>query len=62
VRDVLDLSASDNLIVPSLPILFPVLCENEYEANSQLQQRLRSVRDVFDLSASDNLIIPLSPI
>jgi hypothetical protein len=29
VRDVFDLSASDNLIPPSLPISLPVLCENE---------------------------------
>jgi hypothetical protein len=29
VRDEFDLSASNNSIPPSTPILFPVLCENE---------------------------------
>jgi hypothetical protein len=34
VMDVFDLSASDNLIAPSLPISLPVLSENENEAKS----------------------------
>jgi hypothetical protein len=54
-------SASDNLvIVPRLPILFPVLNENDMFL--LLPLRLREVRDKFDLSASNNLTAPLGPI
>jgi hypothetical protein len=51
VRDVFDLSASDNLIAPSSPILLPVLSENEMKQQVLLPLRLREVRVVFDLSA-----------
>jgi hypothetical protein len=30
VRDVLDLSASDNIILPSIPILLPVLSDGYF--------------------------------
>jgi hypothetical protein len=47
------LSASDNLIAPSSPILLPVLNENEMKQHV-LPPRLSEVRDEFDLSASAN--------
>jgi hypothetical protein len=48
VRDELDMSASDNLIVPSLPSLAHL--------------RSSEARDEFDLSDSTNLIAPSVPI
>jgi hypothetical protein len=53
----LNLSASDNLVAPSVPIS-SVLSENEHKALRVLLLRTRDVRDVFNLSASDNWIIP----
>jgi hypothetical protein len=47
VSDEFDLSASDNLMAPSGPILFP--------------PRSSEIRDVIDLSASDNMIVPSLP-
>jgi hypothetical protein len=47
------LSASINLIAPSLSIAFSVLSENQLKA-SLLLKRIRLVSDVFDLSASYN--------
>jgi hypothetical protein len=61
VRDEFDLSASANLVSPSLPILFAVFSENEMK-QSLLLARSSEVSDVFDFSASDNLIAPSSPI
>jgi hypothetical protein len=61
VRDEFDLSASDNLVAPSVLMRFPVLSENEMK-QQLLQLRPSEVRDVFDLSASDNLVAPLLPI
>jgi hypothetical protein len=61
VRVVFDLSASDNSIIPSVPISVSALSENE-NTLSQLQLRSSSVRDEFDMSASANLIVALSPI
>jgi hypothetical protein len=60
VIDVLNLSASDNLITASAPKLLPVLSEKEMNHQS-LPPRLIEVRDEFDLSASDNWIAPSSP-
>jgi hypothetical protein len=60
-RDEFDLSASDNLIAPSLPILFSVLSENDMKA-SVLPKSLSEVRDEFNLSVSDNLATPSLPI
>jgi hypothetical protein len=62
VRDVFDLSASDNLIIPSLPMRFTELIENENEATSMLPLRSSEARDECDLSASANLIAPSLPI
>jgi hypothetical protein len=61
VRDVLNLSTSDNLVTPSSWILFPVLHENEMKQRVVLS-RLIAVRDEFDLSTSDNLTAPSVPI
>jgi hypothetical protein len=58
VRVVFDLSASSNLIAPSLPIVLSVLSENQMNQQVLLLLRLREVRDEFDLSASDNSIAP----
>jgi hypothetical protein len=52
-RDVFDLSASDNFIAPSSPMLFSVLSENEMKQQIYYL-RLSSVIEAFDLSASDN--------
>jgi hypothetical protein len=48
MRDVFVLSASDNMIAPSLPSPFLV--------------RSSEVRDMFIVSASDNLTTPSTPI
>jgi hypothetical protein len=53
VRDVFDLSASNNLIAPSLPILLTVWSENKMK-QQVLLLRSSKVRCEFDLSASDN--------
>jgi hypothetical protein len=55
------LSASNNLIAPSLSISLPVLSENEMKCHVLLQQRFSNMRDEFDSSASDNSIAPLTP-
>jgi hypothetical protein len=60
VRDVFDLSASDNSITPSVPMAFAEISENENKL-SMLQVRSSELRDELDLSASDNMIAPLSP-
>jgi hypothetical protein len=60
VREEFDLSASDNLMTPSLPSLFAVLSENQMKQQN-LPLRLRDVRDVLDLIASDKLIAPSAP-
>jgi hypothetical protein len=60
VRDVFDWSASDNLVIPSIPILLAVSSKNEMK-QSLLQLRSSEVRDVFDMSISDNLMVPASP-
>jgi hypothetical protein len=62
VRDVLDMSASDNLIIVSLPMQFPSLGEIMNEATKVLLLRSRNVREEFDLSTSAILIPPSSPI
>jgi hypothetical protein len=60
VRDVLDLSASDSLMIPSLPMrVLPVLSEHKM-TKSLLQLRSSEVRDLLYLSASDNSMIPSS--
>jgi hypothetical protein len=60
---VFDLSASNNLMAPALPILLPVLSENEeHHVSCLLPPRESEVRDMFDMSASDNLIAPSLPI
>jgi hypothetical protein len=56
VRVEFDLSASDNLAAPAVPISLPVLSENEMK-QQVLLQRLRVVRDEFDLRISDNSFI-----
>jgi hypothetical protein len=61
MRDEFSLSASDNLIAPSVWILLTVLCEKGNE-EQVLHLRLSQVRDVFDMSASDNLEAPSLPI
>jgi hypothetical protein len=61
VRDEFDLSASANLMAPSLPILLPVLSENQMKQQAVLL-RSSSVRVEFDRSASDNLKAPSLPI
>jgi hypothetical protein len=62
VRDEFNLSASDNLVAPFLPISLTVRSENEIKGICRLRLRSSEVRDEFDLSASDNLIAPLLPI
>jgi hypothetical protein len=62
VRDVFDLSASDNWIAPSLPNLLSTLSENETLQQSLLLLTSSLLRDVFDLSSSDNLITSSVPI
>jgi hypothetical protein len=59
VRDVFNLSASDNSIAPLLPISLTVSSENETKQRV-LHLRSSEVRDVFDLGASDNLRTPSS--
>jgi hypothetical protein len=60
VRVVFDLSASDNLRAPLVPIAFPVLSEHKAKTNLLLwlsrTKLLRSsvLRDVLDLSPSAN--------
>jgi hypothetical protein len=61
VRDVFVLSASDNLIAPSLPMSQPLLSENEMKQKGLLLSMESVARDEFDWSASDNLIAPSSP-
>jgi hypothetical protein len=61
VSDVFDLSASDNWMAPSLPILLPVLSENEMKRKFLLLIS-SDVRVEFDVSARDNLVAPLEPI
>jgi hypothetical protein len=58
MRDEFDLSASDNLITPSLPILLSVSEWECNEATSKLLLRSSEVSDEFDLSASNNLTAP----
>jgi hypothetical protein len=58
---VFDLSTSNNLRAPSVPISFTVMRENEMN-QGLLPLRLSEVREVFDLSASDNMIAPSLPI
>ena len=53
VSVVFDLSASNNLIAPSLPIVLPVLSENEMK-QWVLQLRSSEVIDELDLSTLDN--------
>jgi hypothetical protein len=63
MRDVFTLSASENLIAPSLPISLSVWSENETsQTNNLLPPILSKVRDEFDLSASANLVAPSGPI
>jgi hypothetical protein len=57
VRDELDLSASDNLMAPSVPSLSPVLSENEMK-QQVLLMRQTDARDEFNWSASDSLVAP----
>jgi hypothetical protein len=59
VRVEFDLSASDNWIAPSTPILLSVSSEDE--TKRLLPSRMSSVRDVFDLSALANRVAPLGP-
>jgi hypothetical protein len=54
---VFDLSASDNLTTPSVPIGFPVSVRMK-RSNNSVHLRLSEVSDVFDLSVSANLIAP----
>jgi hypothetical protein len=61
VRNEFDLSASDNLITPSLPIAFSVLSENDMYQRV-LPLKSSEMRDVFNLSTLDNLIAPFVPI
>jgi hypothetical protein len=62
VSDVLNLSAADNLIIPSIPIsLTIVLSENQTQQLILLQPRSREVRAACDLSTSENLIASLVP-
>jgi hypothetical protein len=56
-----DLSASDNLTAPSLPILLAVLSKNQIK-QPKLQPRWISTREEFDVSTSNNLAAPSSPI
>jgi hypothetical protein len=63
VRVEFDLSASDNLMAPSLPISFTVHHIIEHETKQVwLQVRLSAVSVVFDLSTSDNWMAPSTPI
>jgi hypothetical protein len=57
---VFDLSASDNLVIPSLRIPLSMFSENETETTI-IHLRPSDVKDEFDSSASDNLITPSSP-
>jgi hypothetical protein len=59
---VLDFSASNNSINPSVPRLLPELSENGMKSRSSLLLTLNAVRVVFDLSTSANLIAPSLPI
>jgi hypothetical protein len=61
VRDEFDLSASDKLIPPSVPISLSELSENEILVTS-LQQSSSEVRVEFNLSTSDNSSAPSLPI
>jgi hypothetical protein len=61
VRNEFDLSASENLIAASAPIVSSILSENEMKQQVLLPPRSSEVRDVFDFSASDILMAPSSP-
>jgi hypothetical protein len=59
MRDEFDLSASDNLIAPSSPMLLPVLMRMKWSV-SLIQKRLSEVRDVWNKSASDSWIASIN--
>jgi hypothetical protein len=61
VRDVFDLSASDNMIAPPSSIEKAVWSENEMKCSTSVLPRSSEARDEVDLSASDNLITPSTP-
>jgi hypothetical protein len=57
VMDEFALSASDNLVAPSLPMLLPVLSENEMKQQvTLLPLRSSDSRDECNLSASKNTV------